>query len=647
MWREWAASHRDELGALAATFLAASEEAERQREQAAMETERRLREAAEAAREAERRRAEEAIAATEKEERLSRRLLVAAVVASLFAVASGGLGWWANEKRIAADTAAEAEKNATQKAETAAREEKKAKEKAIAEAKRADEAAKIAESRRLAVLSEVERPNRLDTAMLLAIEAVNASDTLEAQASLQRSIIARPEVSHFLHVAEGGVTSVAFGPDGRLAAGYRHNIIGANGLLDGVFAGGVVVFDAGGRRLRPEPLEVKEGSVTSVAFGTDGRLAAGCDIGVGGVVVLFDPAGRRLQPKPLAVNEGDVTSVAFGPEGCLAVGYGVGGAGGVVVFDAKGRRLRPKPPVVNGGDVMSVAFGPDGHLAAGYRGHGLGNHGGVMVFDAELQQLRPEPLEVKEGDVTSVAFGPDGRLAAGYRHNIIGTNGLLDGVFAGGVVVFDAGGRRLRPEPLEVKEGSVTSVAFDADFRLAAGYFASGYFSRPGGFIPGAIDSGVMVFDAELQQLRPEPLEVKEGDVTSVAFGPDGRLAAGYFSTERRAGGFAGGVVVFDAKLPWLGPGRPLRVAEGRVVGRDEATGVSFVERFDADPASWKRKLGQVANRNLTRKECADYFPDRPYRRTIRSLPWPRDLPEDERSRAEAWEKDHPEEEGA
>jgi hypothetical protein len=56
-----------------------------------------------------------------------------------------------------------------------------------------------------------------------------------------------------------------------------------------------------------------------------------------------------------------------------------------------------------------------------------------------------------------------------------------------------------------------------------------------------------------------------------------------------------------------------------------------------------------VADRNLTREELAKYFPDFPkvpYRRTIRSLPWPHDLPEAERQQAEAREKDHPEEGG-
>jgi hypothetical protein len=114
-----------------------------------------------------------------------------------------------------------------------------------------------------------------------------------------------------------------------------------------------------------------------------------------------------------------------------------------------------------------------------------------------------------------------------------------------------------------------------------------------------------VLFDARGERLLPAPLMVKEGFVRSVAFGPEGRIAAGY------------GVVVV--------------VLRGGVV------------LFDADPASWLRKAGQTAGRNFTRLEWTRFFPGAPYRRTIRSLPWPHDLPEAERKQAEAFEKEHPE----
>ena len=211
--------------------------------------------------------------------------------------------------------------------------------------------------------------------MLLALEAAKEGDTLEARGSLQRSLDARPEVVRFLHVPEGSVTSVAFGPEGKIAAGY--------GGVGGARRRGALRRP--GERLRPAPLEVKEGDVTSVAFGPEGKIAAGYDGRRRGA--LRRP-GRAAPTAPLEVKEGAVTSVAFGPEGQIAVGYGVryfGGGGGVVLFDARGERLRPAPLEVKEGEVYSVAFGPEGKLAAGYGGGG----GGVVLFDARGERLGP------------------------------------------------------------------------------------------------------------------------------------------------------------------------------------------------------------------------------------------------------------------
>ena len=155
-----------------------------------------------------------------------------------------------------------------------------------------------------------------------------------------------------------------------------------------------------------------------------------------------------------------------------------------------------------------------------------------------------------------------------------------------GVVLFDGRGERLRSAPLAVKEGGVNSVAFGPEGKIAAGYGGVG---------------GVVVFDARGERLRPRRWRSRRAMSTSVAFGPEGKIAAGY------GGGGGGGVVVFDA-----------------------------------DPASWRRKAGQTANRNFTRKEWSEVFPEAPYRRTIRSLPWPQDLPKAEGEHAEAFEKEHP-----
>ena len=44
---------------------------------------------------------------------------------------------------------------------------------------------------------------------------------------------------------------------------------------------------------------------------------------------------------------------------------------------------------------------------------------------------------------------------------------------------------------------------------------------------------------------------------------------------------------------------------------------------WDVDLESWQRRAGLIANRNFTRKEWRDYFPETPYRATFPNLPVP------------------------
>ena len=44
---------------------------------------------------------------------------------------------------------------------------------------------------------------------------------------------------------------------------------------------------------------------------------------------------------------------------------------------------------------------------------------------------------------------------------------------------------------------------------------------------------------------------------------------------------------------------------------------------WDVDLESWQRRAGRIANRNFTRKEWREYFPETPYHATFPDLPVP------------------------
>ena len=139
-----------------------------------------------------------------------------------------------------------------------------------------------------------------------------------------------------------------------------------------------------------------------------------------------------------------------------------------------------------------------------------------------------------------------------------------------------------------------------------------------------------------------EPLDVKEGRVSSVAFSPDGKTIAAAYS---------GGVVLWDAAWRKRLAAKPLVAVGGGVNSvafspdsKTIAAGsvVVGLDMWDIDLESWQHIAGRIANRNFTRVEWRQYFPGERYHRTFRELPWPSDLSEAERSQAEQKEQELP-----
>jgi WD40 repeat protein len=286
----------------------------------------------------------------------------------------------------------------------------------------------------------------------------------------------------------GSVTSVAFSSDGKiLATGIDRT---------------AQLWDVATRRPIGYPLMTQTGGVNAVAFSPDGKtLATGSD---DGMLRLWDVATATPQmiAGPILRDIAPMTSVAFSPDGTtLATGSDADTVRlwNVATLRQHGRsvatvRQDGRPIIVPGGPVRSVAFSPDGTTLVT-----VGTDGTARLWNVATHRQSGRPFIGQGQGVTAAAFSPNGKILA--------TGNLDNTVWRWDIATHQPVGTPLT-NPFT---GRVNSVAFSPDGTTLA---------------TGSTDGTAQLWDLTTQPPTRSPLTGHTGPVTSVAFSPDRKTLA-------------------------------------------------------------------------------------------------------------------------
>ncbi len=407
---------------------------------------------------------------------------------------------------------------------------------------RADLQAQIARSGRVSLQGLLQLDEgHLDSALLLAVQAMGIRDSRESRSSLLTSLQSAPRLDRFLQTETNAeVNGIAYRPDGKQAA-----------VSDS--QGRIMLWDTVNLRLSGEPLLGHESDAWCVAYSPDGQTLA--SVGADGKLLLWDANSGQLKAETEALDD-EIYVVRFSPDGRLIA---TGHADYLVrLWDATTLELLSENLEAHEDYVEALAFSPDSKtLASG------DDSGQILLWDVSHPHEPEQALDLEghENAVLALDFSPDGeRLASGSADNTLrlwtvdtgeevgqpltdhtgwvsavqySADGqlLVSASYDGTLILRDPiTGRRLTDvPPLNAHSGRVTMFAISPDSAH---------------LLTGDSDGNLLVWNVHQDQPLSHVLAHRDTEIDSLAFSPDGM----HILSGDHAGNAEGSATIWDVQ---------------------------------------------------------------------------------------------------
>jgi len=357
---------------------------------------------------------------------------------------------------------------------------------AVVMAVRATRQSKISRTGELAAQSVSLRDSNFRLSLLLSIESFHNLPDAQSQTVLFDNIRAHPRLISYFHQLYGGVSSVAFSPDGK-------SLIVVSG------DGRRLMFDLATHQKDSESHVGKANTDFDNVYSPDGKTRA--SVGENNTIILWDLSNDKPIGQPLAGHTKKVTSVAFSPNGKILASSSADNS--IILWDVTTQKSIDQL-IGHTEPISSLAFSPDGKiLASGSCGKRnelyFCGQGDVILWNIVTENAISRTLAAQTKETYhAIAFSPDGKIFA-------------SGNDAGTIILEDIGTGQSIGKPLTGSAESVTSAAFSPNGKFLAS---------------GGNDGNIILWDVETGHSIGQQLQTQSRDVWSLAFSPDGKTLA-------------------------------------------------------------------------------------------------------------------------